>query len=110
MYAGEDYPTISSTESRRFTLDFVNDLDPAVPEQIDSATWTIECPSDLNPTTTDPNPSSRLVGPPTILGTKVIQVAGPLLGGVIYRMRCVIMTTESAQPELYTHIRCVDPD
>lgn len=109
MYVGNDFPNMSPTETRRITLDFVNDLDPNLPETIISAQWFCEVPADLN-TLTDPSPQSHVSGAVTISGSRVIQLITGLLPGITYRMRCVATTSASAAPELYSHLRCVAND
>lgn len=109
MYVGNDFPDMSPTDLRRLTLDFVNDLDPVVPETIVSAIWSCEVPPELNPALTDGASQSHVIGNETIYGTQIIQQIGGLVAGVIYRMRCVATTSAGAQPELYTHVRCVAP-
>jgi len=107
MYVGEDWPDMSPTEERRLSFDFSNDLDLTLPEVISSAVWFCEVPPELN-TLQDPDSQSRLVGGATVSGSIVIQKVQGLLPGIIYRMRC-LATTQAAQPELFSHVRCVAP-
>lgn len=107
MYVGNDFPDVTPNDERPLTLDFTNDLDTV--ELITSVIVHLEVPADKN-TLTDPNPDSHLQGTPVIASPFVTQKVGGLLPGIIYRFRIVATTNEGNEPELYTHIRCVDLD
>lgn len=65
----------------------------------------------------DANPSSRLIGSPSIVASKKTGVAalgvtfqvGSMLAGVTYRLQCVVLTTAGNELSLWTHFACVQP-
>lgn len=109
MYVGSDFPDMSPNDVRRLTFDFVNDLDPIVPETLVSALWFCEVPPELN-TLTDGNSQTHVQGTTNVYGTtQVVQSISGLQPGIVYRMRCVGTTNAGAQPELFSHVRCIAP-
>src|SRR5262249_18476915 len=62
-------------------------------------------------TATDPTPASRLIGPPQIIASartkaasaQVAQLFGDSVDGVIYRLTCVVATSDNQQLSLWTH-------
>lgn len=67
---------------------------------------------------TDPSPSSRLIGSPSIIASPrsgaaaaaVAQQVGSMVAGVEYRLQCVVLTSLGNKPSLWTHFQCVAPN
>lgn len=66
----------------------------------------------------DPAPSTRLIGasalgpsPKTFANTTAVyQLVGNMVGGVTYRLQCVVKTSDGQTPSGYTHLECKTPD
>ncbi len=80
-------------ENELFTLDFVNDL----PGGDSIRTCSVA-------SGTDAHPADRLVGSPTVFGTRVTQRASGFLPGVQYVMACVVMTAMGSELELWAFL------
>jgi hypothetical protein len=54
----------------------------------------------------DTNPSSHLIGPPSLSGNIVSQVIGTLVGGVTYNLIATVSITPSGTRTLNAHLQC----
>lgn len=67
---------------------------------------------------TDSNPASRLVGGAAIVASPnsgganqaVAQLVGTMLGGVTYRLQCVVTSSDGQTISLWNHITCQTPN
>ena len=67
---------------------------------------------------TDVSASSRLLGAPQILASPmtsapsaaVASLVGNMIGGVTYRIQCVVFTTDGQVLSLWTHLPCLTPN
>jgi hypothetical protein len=105
VYAGRDYSPAEQVESQIFGFDLVNDLDPG--ETLTGAIWSL-----LVIQGTDANPSSHLIGSPTLvtpagttLQTATQQRIAGLLPDVLYLVRAVCTTSLSNTRSLWSHIQ-----
>jgi hypothetical protein len=54
----------------------------------------------------DTNPSSHLIGSPSLSGNIVSQVIGTLVGGVVYNLVATISTSSGGTRTLNAHLQC----
>jgi len=54
----------------------------------------------------DTNPSSHLIGSPSVSGNIVSQVIGTLVGGVVYNLVATISTNSGGTRTLNAHLQC----
>lgn len=65
----------------------------------------------------DDDASMRLIYPPFIFksptscidSTAVVQMVGNMVGGVVYRLQCIVMMTDGQQLSLWAHLECDTP-
>jgi len=54
----------------------------------------------------DTNPSSHLIGSPSLSGNIVSQVIGTLVGGVVYNLVATVSTSSAGTRTLNAHLPC----
>lgn len=67
---------------------------------------------------TDEDAADRLIDPAQIAASPttdapraaVLQKVGTMLGDVVYRLQCLVVTTDGQTLSLWTHLPCVTPD
>lgn len=107
MYVGGDFDPIDPGEDEDFTMDFVRDLFSG--ETISSAACDLAV-AGVCDDGTDSSPSSRLVGLPSISGTKVTQEVSNCQPGVYYRLTFTITTSTGRVKKDWSHFWCRAPD
>jgi hypothetical protein len=105
MWAGQDFPLASPSESYVYTFDFTKLL--VEHETIQSVTWSLENAADTP--VEDATPGAHLGAGNTSAG-KVTRRVSNLLAGVRYRLVAVITTSNANTYELYAHMQCLAPD
>lgn len=82
----------------------------AAGELIQSAVWSSAVFTGV------PDATSRIVGSPTIAGSRVTTLAGSFVGGAagpppaqVYRLTCVASTNQGQVMNLFSHVACVLP-
>ena len=105
MYVGRDFDPSDTGESERYTLDFVNDLQPG--DSIVAAVWTCEVAarSELP----DDDAASHIIGAAGISGTKVTQRVSGLVPGVTYCLTAIATTSTGDAVSLWSHLECKEP-
>jgi hypothetical protein len=69
-------------------------------------------------TVTDPTPQARILGASQIQTSPnsrqpnqaVLQLVGTMIGGVYYRLQCVVTTSDGQQLSLWNHVLCQTPN
>lgn len=110
MPKGNDFGEINPEETVTLTFDFASLVKAGV---------TISSPSMFCAVVsgTDANPSSRLLGAPSITSSPstgaaaqaVLQQVSTMLGAVVYLVRAVVSTSDNQVVELYAHAPCQTP-
>ena len=101
-YVGIDWTPTTGADVELYQLSYAQILRPS--ETVVSATWDIVV---LNGT--DVDPLSRMVGVPSINGSTVSQMVGPLLEGVTYEMTCKAVTSLAQTLALTSRVECAAP-
>lgn len=105
-------PIDSSVEEEFVYWDFVNILtNGAVLTTIESVTCVVF-------SGTDPTPSARLIGSPGVVPSPatgaaacaVAQMVGDMIGGVTYRLQCVVNVSDGQVLSLWSRLLCSTPD
>jgi hypothetical protein len=66
----------------------------------------------------DPSPASRLIGPAQVTkspntglaGQAIAQLVGTMIGGLTYRLQCVVTTSDGQTLSLWNHLACDTPN
>lgn len=111
-FANDLYPPIDAgVETETIGFDFGPALKASVSIlSISSVTCTVESGADATPT-------ARLIGSPALITSAatglanqaVSQQFGNGVGGVNYKLQCVVNTSDSQVLSLWTHIPCTQP-
>jgi hypothetical protein len=67
---------------------------------------------------TDPSPASRIIGGSSIVASPktgaasqaVIQLVGTMVGGITYRLQCVVNTSDGQELSIWDHFPCQTPN
>lgn len=107
-YAARDFTDAdpNGMETTSYSFDFTSALGTG--ELIVSQAFTIFVAS-VSTGAGDPNPSSRLVGPPSLTGNIVSQLIGTLVAGNKYRIVATVMTSAGQTLSLYSYVECKTP-
>jgi hypothetical protein len=108
LYVGRDFYPAEPDESLVYAFDFVNDLGVGG-EKLVSAVWSISITQG-----DDPQVMHRLQGAPFIFTTQgnavptaTMQRIGGLQPGVTYCVRALVITSDTDQRSLWSHIQGV---
>lgn len=100
MFVGRDYDVADAGESQVYGIDFRNDMSAS--DTIVSVIFELTVASG-----TDPSPSSRLDGGPTIYSrTVVLQRVSDLISGVTYIIKATVQTSQDNTIVLWSRIPC----
>lgn len=105
MYVGSDFDILDPDEQDFFTFDFVRDM--LVGETIASYTFTLEAMTEFGPD--DPLVATRLLGSPSITGTKISQTVGNCIADVYYRLTVFVTTSNAREIKRWSHFWCRTP-
>lgn len=99
MYVGRDFDASDTTESEVYSLNFVNDLQSG--ETILSVVFAMTAAEGV-----DSDPSSRLDGAPSFIGTTAMQRVTGLVTGVVYTLAATVTTSLGNRITLWSRIPC----